>query len=114
MVSSEDTFRLFRKWADEHTPLRFDGLSSLYSFSLLGTVEAAKDEVFTFRVGDAGRIEIHLPPGTGFEYFDPDTLHADFISRLGQGHAGEPVEYGAGIVAVKESREKFLFVEVLP
>ena len=37
MIASDDAFLLFRKSANQSTPMRFDGQSSLYSFSLTGT-----------------------------------------------------------------------------
>jgi hypothetical protein len=113
MISLDETFMLLRKWSEEGTLIRFDGRSSLYSFSLVGKVESATGEVVTFRVGKFGYIEIHLPPDTGFEYFDPEALHTEPDDRIGEGQQGEPVVYGTGIVAVKRTGEQFKFLEVV-
>jgi hypothetical protein len=113
MISSEESFSLLRKWAEDRTSMRFDGQSSLYSFSLLGRIESATSEVMTFRVGRFGYIEIHLPSDAGFEYFHPDALNATPESMIGEGQQGEPVIYGAGLVAVKSTGEKFTFLEVV-
>lgn len=113
MIASDDAFLLFRKWANESTPMRFDGQSSLYSFSLTGTLESAENEVVRFRVNDLGYIEIHLPSNTGFGYFDPDPMHVDPADRIGEGYKGEPVITGSGMYAIKQTGEEFLFIEIM-
>jgi len=112
VISSDEAFLLFRKWVSEHTSVRVDGKSSLYSFSLTGTLAPAESEIICLQLGDSGYIEFHLPPGTGFDYFDPDTMRAPHDVRIGRGYKGESIVYGAGIVAMKESGERFQFMEL--
>ena len=114
MISSEEAFLVFRKWVDENTPLRFDGKHELlYNFSVAGTLESAVNEVVRLRLRDTGFIEIHLPEDTGFAFFDPDSMRVDQADRVGAGYKGERVTTGSGIVAIKQTGEEFLFIEVV-
>jgi hypothetical protein len=112
MVSHADAMLVLHKWRDEETPLRFDGESPLYSFSVSGVVESEVDSVVKFRVSGSGFIAIHIPPGTRFEYRDPDSMRIAPEDRMGKDHSGEPLKTASGLVAYKPTKEKFLFVEV--
>lgn len=62
----------------------------------------------------AGYIQIHLPPETIFDYFDPDTMRVGLDERI----AASPVlgeekhlQAGSGMVAGKQSsQERFMFL----
>ena len=66
-----------------------------------------------FRLDSLGFISIHLPEGSGFDYADPDSMWVETADRIGEGHTGESVRHGSVICAVRETGEKFLFVEVI-
>jgi len=113
MISHSDGISLLHKWRDEGTSLRFDGESSLYSFSVTGTVESEIDFVVKFRISDSGFIAVHLPPDTRFEYGDPDSMRIDPAKRVGKGYNDEPVKLASGLTAYKSTKEKLLFIEVV-
>ena len=114
MITFEEAFMLFGKWIEEETPIRFDGGKSLlYSFSLAGALESANPEIVCLRVRDFGYIEVHFPPGTGFDYFDPNAMRVEESARIGKGYQNESVIYGAGLIAIKKTGETFRFFEIV-
>lgn len=113
MIAWDVAFLLFGKWAEERTRLRLDAELPGCRISCEGLVESASSEMVLFRLDALGFISIHLPVGTGFDYGDPDSMRLDIAARIGERHTGEPVRHGAVICAIKESGERFLFVEVI-
>ncbi|MGA3126175.1 MAG: hypothetical protein ABSD13_05635 [Candidatus Korobacteraceae bacterium] len=111
MISSDEAFIVFRKWADEQTPLRFDATMPGCSISVEGTLETAGNELTIFRVRDLGVIEVHLPLGAAFEYCDPDAMRIDPAARIAEGYNGDAASTGSALCAVTQRGDKFLFLE---
>lgn len=113
MIAWDEAFLVFGKWVEDGTRLRVDSRTSSCRFSCVGFLEAINSELLILRLDDLGFIEIHLPIGSGFEYGDPDPMRVPIADRMGEGHRGQPVPYGASLVAARETGETFLFVEVM-
>jgi hypothetical protein len=113
MILHSEAISLLHKWRDAETSLRFDGESSLYSFSVTGVVESETDSILKFRIPNSGFIAVHLPPDTRFEYGDPDSMRIDPAERMSRDHNDEPIKTASGLVPCKSSKEKFLFLEIV-
>ena len=113
VISYEDAFLVFSKWAEDRPRVRFDSTLSFCRISVEGFVESVRGEVVNLRLDSLGFISIHLPVGTEFEYADPEAMRLKLSERTGEDHSGEDVVFGSAMVAARESGESFLFVEVL-
>jgi hypothetical protein len=113
VISWDEAFLVFGKWAEDRARLRIDSRTPACRFSCVGFLQSVDSELLRFRLDDLGFIEIHLPVGSGFEYGDPDPMRVAIADRIGEGHTGQPVRYGASLAAIRETGETFLFVEVI-
>ncbi len=112
MVSSDEAALIFRKWADENTPLLFRSHSPLYAHSMLCGLESAKEGAIRLRLQGLGHIDIHISSEFTFEYFDPAAQR----DILGDGVAQSSLDSlatGAGMIASNAAGESFMFLEIL-
>lgn len=112
VIAWDEAFLVFGKWVEDGTRLRVDSTTPSCRFSCVGFLESVDSGLLTLRLDDLGFIEIHLPVGSVFEYGDPDSMRIEIADRIGEGHTGDPVLYGASLAAARETGESFLFVEV--
>ncbi|MDR3797025.1 MAG: hypothetical protein P4K93_02660 [Terracidiphilus sp.] len=112
LIALDEALLVINKWADEDTPLRASFTICECEVSLDGRIHSFEDGKLHFRADPLGFIKIHLPDGTRFDYCHPDAMGVPEAERIGEGHMGERVRHGAGLGVVRETGERFFFVEI--
>ncbi len=110
MVSNEEAFLIFRKWAEELIPLLFRSHSPLYTHSILCGMDSVKEDAIRLRMQGLGHVDVRLAPYT-FEYFDP-AAHRTPPGEPEPDHSMDSLTIGAGIIATTPTGESFLLVEI--
>ena len=113
MISIEDAFLVFSKWADEETRLCVFADAGCCRFVCTGAIESADFPMVRFLLDTSDFIDIYLPETSVFEYGDPDAMRVSIRERTGWHNARKNAIYGTTVCAVRDSGEGFVFVEVL-
>lgn len=111
MVSTDEAVLIFRKWADEYTPVLFRSHSLRFTHSILCGLESASDGAIKLRLQDLGYIQLRIAD-FDFEYFDPESP-GHKSSEPAAEQPSEPTSTGAGIIATHPSGDSFLLLEIL-